>query len=65
MTISHKLRHEGETARNAYLKYLGSGNSDYSINLLRNAGVDMTSAEPFTITFEKFKDWLDELEKSI
>lgn len=65
MTISHKLRHEGEPARNAYLKYLGSGNSDYSINLLRNAGVDMTSAEPFTITFEKFKDCLDELEKSI
>lgn len=65
MTISHKLRHEGEPARKAYLKYLGSGGSDYSIKLLQNAGVDMTSAEPFTITFEKFKNCLDELEKFI
>lgn len=62
MTLSHHLRTKGEPARKAYLDYLASGGSDYSIELLRRAGVDMTSTEPFAITFEKFRQCLDELE---
>lgn len=65
MTLSHKLRTEGETEQKAYLHYLGSGGSDYSIKLLQDAGVDMTSREPFAITFQKFHDCLDELEKLV
>ncbi len=62
MTLSHKLLTQGTKAQQAYLTYLTSGGSDYSIKLLQNAGVDMTTAEPLTITFQKFADCLDELE---
>lgn len=61
MTLSHNLRTKGEPAQKAYLDYLASGGSDYSITLLQNAGVDMTGTEPFKITFEKFRRCLDEL----
>jgi len=63
MTLSYHLRTQGEPAREKYLRYLSSGGCDYSINLLKNAGVDMTSRAPFTITFRKFRACLDELEK--
>ena len=63
MTLSYKLRTEGAKAQTAYLGFLASGGSDYSIQLLKNAGVDMTSREPFTITFRKFSQCLDELER--
>lgn len=64
MTLSHNLRTKGASAQKAYLDYLASGGSDYSIKLLQNAGVDMTSTEPFRITFEKFRRCLDELEQT-
>lgn len=63
MTLSRNLRTKGEPARKAYLAYLASGGSDYSISLLQHAGVDMTTTEPFQITFETFRSCLDELEK--
>ena len=63
MTLSHKLRTEGTKSQTAYRSFLASGGSDYSIQLLQKAGVDMTSREPFTITFHKFSQCLDELER--
>lgn len=63
MTLSHNLRIKGKPAQDAYLDYLASGGSDYSIALLQRAGVDMTTPEPFQITFQKFTDCLNELEK--
>jgi len=65
MTLSEKVRTQGEAAQQAYLGFLASGGSDYSIKLLQNAGVDMTSREPFAITFKKFSHCLDQLEKII
>ncbi|RMG68451.1 MAG: oligoendopeptidase F [Calditrichaeota bacterium] len=37
-------------AREAYLRFLSRGSSDYSLNLLRDAGVDMTGPEPLQET---------------
>ena len=65
MTLSQKVRTGGEDARRAYLDFLASGGNGYSIKLLQNAGVDMTSREPFAITFQKFRSCLDQLEKII
>ena len=62
MTLSQKLRTGGEPARQAYLTYLSSGGSEDSIPLLQKAGVDMTTSEPLTITFQKFAACLDTLE---
>lgn len=62
MTLSHNLRTKGAPAQKAYLHYLASGGSDYSISLLQHAGVDMTTPAPFQITFQKFTDCLNELD---
>ena len=61
-TLADQLQTEGHTAQKRYLQYLQSGGSDYSINLLRQAGVDMTTAKPLEITLAKFSKRLDELE---
>lgn len=63
MTLSHNLRTKGTPAQDAYLSYLASGGSDYSIPLLQRAGVDMTTPAPFQITFQKFTDCLNELDQ--
>jgi len=62
-TLAEKILHEGQPAQEKYLNFLKSGGCDYSINLLKNAGVDMSSAEPIEITLRKFSAMLDEMEK--
>ncbi|SEJ25564.1 oligoendopeptidase F [Propionispira arboris] len=61
-TLAEQLQTEGPIAQKRYLQYLQSGGSDYSINLLRQAGVNMTTPKPLEITLEKFSKRLDELE---
>jgi oligoendopeptidase F len=46
-----------------YIKFLSSGGSDYPINLLKKAGVDMTTSEPFELTMKKMNRVMDEMEK--
>ena len=53
------LNHE-EGAVDRYLNFLKSGGSDYSLNILRRAGVDLMSREPFERTMQTFSDRLTE-----
>ncbi|MBQ7593399.1 MAG: oligoendopeptidase F [Synergistaceae bacterium] len=53
------LNHE-DGAVERYLKFLQSGGSDYSLNILRRAGVDLTSSEPFERTMKLFDERLTE-----
>lgn len=53
------LNHE-ENAVDRYLNFLKSGGSDYSLNILRRAGVDLTSTEPFERTMQTFSERLSE-----
>lgn len=46
-----------------YLHFLSSGGSDYSLNLLKNAGVDLTTPQPVTVTLHKFAEKLQELKQ--
>ena len=46
-----------------YLRFLKSGGSDYSLNILRRAGVDLTSDEPFERTMKFFAERLDAWDK--
>ena len=46
-----------------YIKFLSSGGSDYPIELLKKAGVDMTTSEPFNLTMKKMNRVMDEMEK--
>ncbi len=63
--LSRKVKNEGESAVNNYLNFLKSGSSDYSINILKSAGVDMNSGEPIIAATRKMDELLDELEKII
>ena len=46
-----------------YLDLLKAGGSDYPITLLRNAGVDMTTAHPFDLTMKRMNRVMDEMEQ--
>jgi oligoendopeptidase F len=46
----------------AYLNFLKSGSSAYAIDILKTAGVDMSTPEPIHATMELFGELLDELE---
>ncbi|MCL6547736.1 MAG: oligoendopeptidase F [Alicyclobacillus sp.] len=59
--LSQRILREGEPAVEAYLRFLQSGGSDYPIELLRRAGVDMESPEPVRATLKLFSDLVDEL----
>lgn len=60
--LSQKILAGDKEARDAYLKFLGRGSSDYPINLLRDAGVDMASPEPIVATARLFARLLNEME---
>ncbi|MGM9562040.1 MAG: oligoendopeptidase F [Phascolarctobacterium sp.] len=44
-----------------YLGFLKAGGSDYSLNILKNAGVDLNTPKPVTVTLQKFAAKLKEL----
>ena len=50
-------------ATKRYMELISSGGSDYAINLLRKAGVDMTTSQPFEITMKKMNKVMDEMDK--
>ena len=52
-----------EATRKRYLKFLGSGTSKYPIELLKDAGVDMTTDEPLDLTIGKMNRVMDEIER--
>ena len=58
--FSSAILNNEEGAVGRYMNFLKSGGSDYSLNILRRAGVDLTSSEPFERTMKVFADRLDE-----
>ncbi len=61
--LVQQVLREGQPAVDRYLEFLSSGSSDYSINLLKKAGVDITTPEPVLQAFQLFETHLSELEK--
>ncbi|HMB69001.1 MAG TPA: oligoendopeptidase F [bacterium] len=49
-------------ARDAYLEFLASGSSDYPIELLKKAGVDLSSPEPIQATCDLLAQLVEELD---
>ncbi len=49
--------------RDAYLMMLSSGSSQYPIDLLKGAGVDMTTSAPFNAAIREMNLVMDEMEK--
>ena len=46
-----------------YLGFLKAGGSDYSLNILKKAGVDLNTPQPVTVTLNKFAEKLAEFKK--
>ncbi|MEN8193299.1 MAG: oligoendopeptidase F [Bacteroidota bacterium] len=63
--LAAKIKNEGNTAVEKYLQFLKAGSSDYPINVLNNAGIDMRSPEPIVAVTQKMNSLLNELEKLI
>ncbi len=61
--LAQQILQEGQPAVQRYLKFLSSGSSDYSIELLKKAGVDMTSPEPVRQAFKLFESRLTQMEQ--
>lgn len=51
-----------ENGANDYIKFLKSGSSDYSINLLKLAGVDMSSPVPVENAMKVFEGLIEQME---
>ncbi len=49
--------------RDAYLKMLSAGSSKYPIDLLKDAGVDITTSVPFKAAMAEMNGIMDEMEK--
>ena len=49
--------------RDAYLELLSSGSSQYPIDLLKEAGVDMTTSRPFEAAMREMNRIMDEIER--
>lgn len=63
--FSDQIRNQGDEGRDAYLGFLKSGSSKDSINILKDAGVDMSSPAPIEATLKQFEWVLNELEKEL
>lgn len=61
--IANRILTEGEAAVNDYLKFLTTGSSDYPIELLKIAGVDMSQKDPVLSALDTFDSLIDELAK--
>jgi oligoendopeptidase F len=61
--LSKQILDEGEPAVERYLNFLKAGSSNYPIDVLKEAGVDMTSAKPIEQALSLFEETLDEMER--
>jgi len=60
--LASKVLAGDSDATSRYLAFLSAGGSKYPIDLLRDAGVDMTTDEPLTLTIAKMSAVMDEIE---
>lgn len=63
MNIVKRILTEGESAVKDYFKFLSGGSSTDPVSLLKLAGVDLSTKEPFTFAMKEFENTLLEFEK--
>jgi len=60
-----KIKEDGDDAVKDYFQILKGGGSDYPISLVKKAGVDPMSAEPFKLAMKRMNDVMDKIEAII
>ena len=63
INIANRILTEGETAVQDYFKFLSGGSSTDPVSLLKLAGVDLSTKEPFEFAMKEFEHTLTEFEK--
>ncbi|MFW5979282.1 MAG: oligoendopeptidase F [Halanaerobium sp.] len=63
--LAQKIQSEGAEAAADYLEFLKAGGSDYPLNILKRAGVDMEKADAIEDAASKFKKYLKQLQELI
>ncbi|MCM3322008.1 oligoendopeptidase F [Cytobacillus kochii] len=61
--LSEQILTEGKPAVDRFIGFLKAGSSDYPIEVLKKAGVDMTSSEPIKAACKVFEEKLNEMEQ--
>jgi len=65
-SLSKQILEQGEPAVNRYIEsFLKAGSSDYPIEVLKKAGVDMNSKAPIEDALKVFEDYLNQMETLI
>ena len=63
--LAEKIVHGSQEDKDKYLNYLKAGNSDYPLNVIKKAGVDMEKEDYLNAAFAVFERRLDEFEASV
>jgi oligoendopeptidase F len=63
ISLAEKVMSGDKTALKNYMDFLSAGGSDYPVELLKKAGVDMNTTEPFEKTTASMNKVMDEIEK--
>ena len=62
LALSDRVMQGGESERNDYLSFLKGGSCKYPLELLKVAGVDMSTPEPVKAAIDKFEKLVDQLD---
>jgi len=63
IALSRRILNEGKSAVDDYIRFLSSGSSNYPIELLKGAGVDMSTKEPVNQALKLFEELLNQMEE--
>uniref|UniRef100_UPI000515ABE5 M3 family metallopeptidase n=3 Tax=Streptococcus mutans TaxID=1309 RepID=UPI000515ABE5 len=63
--LAQKIVHGNQEDKDKYLNYLKAGNSDYPLNVIAKAGLDMTDSTYLDQAFKVFEERLIELEELV
>ncbi len=61
--FAEKILSEGSPAVENYYKILKGGGSKYAVELIKDAGIDPLSSEPFELTMKKMNKVMDQIEE--
>jgi oligoendopeptidase F len=65
MALSDMVLNGGKNEQGRYLEFLKAGGSDYPLAILKKAGVDMTTPEPYAAALKRFDTLVGEMEKIV
>jgi len=60
--LAQKILNGEEGALERYMEFLSAGSSDYSVELVKKAGVDLTAPEPYRATVQVMNEVMDQIE---